>query len=203
MRPLRLDLAGFAVFREPTTVDFSDADFFALVGPTGSGKSTILDAICFALYGTAPRWNDRRAISNALAPSSAEARVRLIFDSGGHRYAATRVVRRDGKGRVSTTHAGLELLPRGFDLSRLVSGLEAGDLGEPLAGTPAEMDAAVVDAVGLPFEQFISCVVLPQGQFAEFLHAKPATRQQILVNLLGLHVYERIRERATSVEQQA
>src|SRR5262249_54372104 len=102
-----------------------------------------------------------------------------------------------------TTHAGLELLPRGFDLSRLDSGLEPGDLGEPLAGTPAEMDTAVVDAVGLPFEQFISCVVLPQGQFAEFLHAKPATRQQILVNLLGLHVYERIRERATAVEQQA
>ena len=59
MRPLRLDLAGFTVFRDETTVDFTDADFFALVGPTGSGKSTVLDAICFALYGTVPRWGDR------------------------------------------------------------------------------------------------------------------------------------------------
>ena len=174
MRPLRIDMAGFAAFREPTTVDFTDADFFALVGPTGSGKSTVLDAICFALYGTVPRWNDRRAIANALAPSTAEARVRLIFESAGRRYAATRVVRRDGKGRVTTSHAGLELLPQGFDLGRLDTGLDAGDLGDPLAGTPAEMDAAVLDAVGLPFEQFTSCVVLPQGQFAEFLHAKPA-----------------------------
>ena len=123
MRPLRIDMAGFAAFREPTTVDFTDADFFALVGPTGSGKSTVLDAICFALYGTVPRWNDRRAIANALAPSTAEARVRLIFESAGRRYAATRVVRRDGKGRVTTSHAGLELLPHGFDLSRLDTGL--------------------------------------------------------------------------------
>jgi exonuclease SbcC len=203
MRPLRLDMAGFAAFREPTTVDFTDADFFVLVGPTGSGKSTVLDAVCFALYGTVPRWNDRRAIANALAPSTAEARVRLIFESAGLRYAATRVVRRDGKGRVTTTHAGLELLPRGFDLGKLDSGLDAGDLGDPLAGSAAEMDAAVLDAVGLPFEQFTSCVVLPQGQFAEFLHAKPAVRQQILVNLLGLSVYEKIRERATTVATEA
>ena len=56
MRPMRLDMAGFTVFRDETTVDFTDADFFALVGPTGSGKSTVLDAICFALYGTVPRW---------------------------------------------------------------------------------------------------------------------------------------------------
>jgi exonuclease SbcC len=198
MRPVRLDVAGFAAFREPATIDFTDADFFALIGPTGAGKSTVLDAICFALYGTVPRWNDRRAIANALAPSANEARVRLIFASGGDRFAATRVVRRDGKGKVTTTHAGLEQLPAGFDLSRLDTGLDASDLGDVLAGTPAEMEEAVAATVGLPFEQFTSCVILPQGQFAEFLHAKPAVRQQILVNLLGLHVYERIREQATT-----
>jgi exonuclease SbcC len=206
MRPLRLDLDGFTVFRELTTVDFTDADFFALIGPTGSGKSTILDAICFALYGTVPRWNDRRAVANALAPSSAQARVRLVFESAGRRYAATRVVRRDGKGRVTTSQAGLELLPRGFDLSILDKDPAAGDpldLGEPLAGTPAEMEQAVLAAIGLPYEQFTSCLVLPQGAFAEFLHAKPAQRQQILVNLLGLSVYEEIRNRATALATDA
>jgi len=198
MRPLRLDMAGFTVFRDETTVDFTDADYFALVGPTGSGKSTVLDGICFALYGTVPRWGGGRGIGNALAPSANEARVRLVFESAGSRYVATRVVRRDGRGNVKTAGAGLQLMPPGFDVTRLDTGMSLDDLGEVLAGTPAEMDQAIIDAVGLPYEQFTSCVVLPQGQFADFLHARPATRQQILVNLLGLHVYEEVQARATT-----
>ncbi|MBT8226323.1 MAG: SMC family ATPase, partial [Dactylosporangium sp.] len=204
MRPLRLDLAGFAVFREHTSIDFTDADFFALVGPTGSGKSTVLDAICFALYGTVPRWGDRRAIANALAPSATEAKVRLVFESAGARYVLTRVIRRDGRGTVSTKHAGLEALPASFDLASFDTE-RAGQrqpppvLGEVLAGTLAEVDPAVAAIIGLPYEQFTKCVVLPQGEFAAFLHAKPAERQRILVNLLGLEVYGRVRERAGAV----
>lgn len=203
MRPMRLDLAGFTVFRDETTIDFTDADFFALVGPTGSGKSTVLDAICFALYGTVPRWGGTRGLGNALAPSATEARVRLVFESGGARYVATRVVRRDSRGNVKTAGAGLQLMPDGFDVTKLDTGLSPEDLGEVVAGTPAEMDAAVLAAVGLPYEQFTSCVVLPQGQFADFLHARPATRQQILVNLLGLGVYEQVQQRATTRAGQA
>ncbi|MEV6523986.1 SMC family ATPase [Longispora sp. NPDC051575] len=200
MRPLRLDVAGFTVFREPATLDLTGADLFALVGPTGSGKSTLLDAICFALYGTVPRSGKRGGVGGVLGPSAAEARVRLVFEAGGARYVATRVVRRIGKaGTPQTKHAGLERLHPDFDLSTLDTGLDAEQLGDVLAGSPSEMDAAVEKAVGLPYEQFVTCVILPQGAFAEFLHATPASRQQILVNLLGLGVYDTVREKAHEV----
>src|SRR4029079_12746444 len=172
--------------------------------PTGSGKSTVLDAICFALYGTVPRWGDRRGVANALAPSAAEARVRLVFESAGARFVAVRVVRRDGKGRVTTSRAGLEQLPHGFDLRAFdAAPAERESLGTVLAGTPAEMDAAVEAAVGLPYDQFISCVVLPQGEFARFLHAKRSDRQDILGKLLGVGVYEKVRIRATAAQTKA
>src|SRR5690349_19563004 len=164
MRPLRLDLDGFTVFREPTTVDFTDTDFFALVGPTGAGKSTILDAICFALYGTVPRWGNRTSIGNALAPSVTEGRVRLVFETAGARYVLTRVVRRANRGNVTTRQAGMEALPPGFDLATFDSAEKVdGELGEVLAGTANEVDLAVAAVVGLPYEQFTKCVVLPQG----------------------------------------
>jgi exonuclease SbcC len=205
VRPLRLDLHGFTVFRQPTTVDFSDADFFALVGPTGSGKSTVLDAICFALYGTVPRWADRRGIEHALAPSSTQARVRLVFEVSGARFVATRVVRRDAKGRVGTAHAGLEQLAPDFDLRSFdtAPAERAESLGTVLAGTWSEMEEAVLATVGLPYDQFTTCVLLPQGEFARFLHAKPKDRQDILVRLLGLQVYQRVGERAGVRQREA
>jgi len=96
MRPVLLELEGFASFRERTVVDFRDADYFALVGPTGAGKSTVVDAMTFALFGSAPRWGRRNAVSYALAPTTARATVRLVFELAGRRYVAAREVRRTG-----------------------------------------------------------------------------------------------------------
>ena len=114
------------------------------------------------------------------------------------------MIRRDTKGAVTTRQAGMEALPPGFDLSRFDGDEKLdGELGEVLAGTPGEVDLAVADVVGLPYEQFTKCVVLPQGEFAAFLHAKPADRQKILVNLLGLSIYGRVREKAGAVAAEA
>ena len=94
MRPLSLTAEGFTAFRDAVTIDFTGAEFFAFVGPTGSGKSSVLDAICFALYGTVPRYDDDRLVAPSITQGANEARVSLRFELGGSEYVATRVVRR-------------------------------------------------------------------------------------------------------------
>jgi exonuclease SbcC len=186
MRPVRLEMDGFAAFRAPTTVDFTGVDYFALVGPTGSGKSTVIDALTFALYGTVPRWDDRRKVALGLAPSVNRGVVRLVFDARGERYVAARELRRSPRGAVNVKNARLERLVDPQDLD--------GDT-EVLAAD-SEVTPGVEKLLGLSFANFTTCVVLPQGEFAEFLHAKPGDRQQILTRLLGLGVYDRIAREA-------
>ena len=94
MRPLRLELKGFTAFREPAEIDFTDLDVFAISGPTGSGKSSLLDAMTYALYGRVERVGDRvgQLISQGLPWMS----VILEFEVGRDRY---RVARRTPSGK--------------------------------------------------------------------------------------------------------
>ena len=191
MRPVLLDMEGFAAFRSATRVDFQGADFFVLVGPTGSGKSTVIDAVTFALYGTVPRWQDRRKVSLALAPTAVRGTVRLVLDVGGARYQVARELRRSG-GANPQVHI------KNARLERLLDPTGLGDVGEPteLLAADSAVNDRVTALLGLRFEHFCKCVSLPQGAFAEFLHAKPSDRHQILIDLLGLRVYEAIARRA-------
>ena len=74
MRPARLELEGFTSFRERTVVDFEGVELFALAGPTGAGKSSVIDAMIFALYGTVPRLSDERQVAPVVSQGRTEAR---------------------------------------------------------------------------------------------------------------------------------
>jgi DNA repair protein SbcC/Rad50 len=195
VRPLRLILDGFGSYRAPTEIDFTDVDFFALTGPTGAGKSTVIDALCFALYGTVPRWDNEKEVRNALAPSANACRVSLVFELAGHRFVAVRSLQRDKQGRVTTKAARLERLDAGVPATATLTEILQAS-AEQLAEGPDNVKAAVSDLLGLSYEHFTQSVLLPQGGFAEFLRATPAKRQQLLVELLAFGVYREAGQRA-------
>ncbi|MEU6711654.1 SMC family ATPase [Nonomuraea sp. NPDC046802] len=197
MRPLLLHLDHFGSFREPVSVDFSDTEYFALVGPTGAGKSTVIDAICFALYGTVPRWGKENVIAHALAPSAASGKVALVFESDGRRYGVVRSMVRDAKGAVRTKEARIDELDPAAPLAEAYDAVV-----KPLA-EGENVTPEVQRVTGLEYKFFTQCVVLPQGRFAEFLHAAPRERQDLLVQLLDADVYELIRQQAAREEESA
>ena len=178
MRPERLELEGFTAFRRRVEVDFRNADLFALTGPTGAGKSSLIDAMVFALYGSVPR-HGKRDVAPVVTQGLLEAKVRLDFTVGDVGYTVVRVVRKTGS-RANTDEARLQ---RGEQV---------------LASSAREVDEAVAALIGLDFDQFTTCVVLPQGDFERFLHAKPAERQGLLVALLDLGIYDRVAQLAVS-----
>ena len=177
MRPIRLEMEGFLAYRKPTEVDFSDTELFVLTGPTGAGKSSVIDAMTFALYGTIPRLGNRSAVAPVISATSDFARVLFEFSIGGVHHVVARRVERSGSG-ASVTEARLE------------SGGVVAESGS------REVTKSVTELLGLGFDHFTKAVVLPQGEFASFLTDKPADRQDLLRALLDLGIYDSIKVKA-------
>ncbi|HSK06351.1 MAG TPA: SMC family ATPase, partial [Acidimicrobiia bacterium] len=179
MRPQRLTMEGFLAYRHRTEVDFGDADLFVLAGPTGSGKSSVIDGMTFALYGTIPRLDDRRSVSPVISAQADRARVSFRFTVGDETYTAVRLVERRGAGATTTE-------------ARLLRG----DDEEVLAGSADEVTAEVTRLLGLSYDHFTKAVVLPQGAFADVLNDRPKDRQALLRALLELGLYEQVMQLA-------
>jgi exonuclease SbcC len=175
VRPRRLIMEGFLAYRHRTEVDFTDADLFVLSGPTGSGKSSVIDGMTFALYGTIPRLDDRRSVSPVISAMSDQARVSFEFSVGDEVFTAVRLVHR--------ARAGEARLQRGEDV---------------LASGPAEVTAGVTRLLGLSYDHFTKAVVLPQGAFADFLTDRPAERQALLRALLEIGLFEQVMQLANT-----
>jgi len=181
MRPRRLIMEGFLAYRHRTEVDFTDADLFVLSGPTGSGKSSVIDGMTFALYGTIPRLDDRRSVAPVISAMADRARVSFEFTVGDETYTAVRLVQRTRTG-ATTAEARLQ---RGAD-------------EEVLAGNADDVTSEVTKLLGLTYDHFTKAVVLPQGDFAEFLTDRPAERQALLRALLEIGLFEQVMQLANS-----
>ncbi|MED3000820.1 SMC family ATPase [Bacillus velezensis] len=178
MKPILLTIKGLHSFREEQTIDFaglSGAGVFGIFGPTGSGKSSILDAMTLALYGKVERAaNNTHGILN-----HAEDQLAVSFTfalQSGYRvsYKVERVFKRTDETKVKTA------------LCRLI---EIKDEQTVLADKANEVNKKVEELLGLTIDDFTRAVVLPQGKFAEFLSLKGAERRHMLQRLFNLEQY--------------
>jgi len=186
VKPLRLVVEGFTSFRDRVELDLSGLDLFAITGPTGSGKSSLIDAIVFALYGQVPRVGDdyKQLISHGAERLS----VLLEFAVGGERYRIARAARLERASQQRFERLG-----------------SAGAV--PITDKARDIRVEVERLLGLDYDGFTRSVVLPQGQFDAFLKGEPKERRKILVALLNLGVYERMQQlanqKATSARSEA
>jgi exonuclease SbcC len=180
MRPIRLTLAGLQSYREKQEVDFErlcEGGVFGIFGPTGSGKSTILDAMTLALYGKVERAaNGTRGILNQSEQTlSVSFTFELTGAEGTQRFRVERGFKRTGDASV-TCH-----------LCRFIEVRPEGDA--VLADRLADVNRCVEERIGLTMDDFTRAVVLPQGKFAEFLSLAGKDRRQMLQRLFALERY--------------
>lgn len=179
MKPLKLAVKGLHSFREKQTIDFAalcEGGVFGIFGPTGSGKSSILDAMTLALYGKVERApNNTQGILNH---GEDELYVSFTFQLGHGKQRKTYEVERTFKraGEVQIRSATCRLIEIGKE--RVV-----------LADKTNDVNRKVENLLGLSIDDFMRAVVLPQGKFSEFLSLKGAERRQMLQRLFHLEKY--------------
>ena len=171
MKPLRLELRGFTSFRDTAVVNFEGRRLFAITGPTGAGKSSLLDAMTWALYRRVPRIGQGAQGTHQLITHGAKVMaVRFDFSVRGERYRVS---------RQAPGNLGSRLEQQRVDGS-----------WEPLADRAQDIDDRIAVLLGLDFVTFTKTVLLPQGAFDAFLRGEARSRRDILTSLLGLERYE-------------
>jgi len=200
MRIHRLRISGFGPFAGTEEVDFdrlSAHGLFLLNGPTGAGKTSVLDAICFALYGSVPgaRQDGKRLRSDHAEPGQ-EPAVSCEFSAQGRRFEVTRSPaweKPSARGRNGfTTQQAKTLLRERVD----------GTWTEKSARND-EAGAEILALLGMDREQFTRVVMLPQGDFAAFLRSKATDRLELLQKLFGTERFEAVEQELSRQAQAA
>lgn len=195
MRPISLSISGLHSFREKQVIDFEalcEAGVFGIFGPTGSGKSSILDAITLALYGKVERAaNHTQGIMNHAENTLS---VSFTFEIG--------------KGKTKRRYRVERTYKRTDDISVRISVCRFIEIGEKelvLADKEREVTAKIQEILGLTFDDFTRAVVLPQGKFAEFLSLRGSERRKMLERLFhlekyGEHLQQKLKERSLHIK---
>jgi exonuclease SbcC len=190
-----LTLQALGPFSGRHTIDFAElgaSGIFLLEGPTGAGKSTIIDALVFALYGkVASKEASEDRLRSAHATPETETFVDVVLESGSGIYRIRRSPRYERpkkSGRGTTTQQPAVKLWR-------LSSPDAPDDGELMSSRLDEVGLEVQLIIGLDRAQFVQTVVLPQGEFAGFLRANPEDRRGLLQKVFGTEVYEQLQQR--------
>lgn len=186
MKPLRLEFSGINSFSEHTIIDFealTKGGLFGIFGDTGSGKSTILDCINFALFGDVERSKGKTDIINYRSDA---AQVKFVFDilSDGKRktYTVERIIKKDKNG----THKAM---------------LYERDGGEEvcIADKASAVEKKIVEILGVDAEDFRKCIALPQGEFSQFVKSVPSERLALIERLFNLSRYgDRLKEKISA-----
>ncbi|MGY5765436.1 AAA family ATPase [Brachybacterium sp. DNPG3] len=219
MKLHHLRLRGIGPFGGEADIDLASlgaSGMFLLEGPTGSGKSTILDAIVFALYGKvagSASHDDR--IRSQFAPVMEPSVVDLVFETGAGIFRIRREPafdrpsrRRSADGTVKTTRQQAKALlwrvtsPEAIPLAIADAAGEGGGI-EPIATRLDEVGREIQRAIGLSREQFTQTVLLPQNEFARFLRAGTTERQAVLQRVFGTQLYEDVEKQLEEMRKQA
>ncbi|MDF2520115.1 MAG: hypothetical protein K0R84_743 [Clostridia bacterium] len=183
MRPRYLEIEGLQSFKESQRIDFdrlSETGLFGIFGPTGSGKSTILDAITLALYGSVQRAKGTQGIINT---DMSNIKVIFIFDLTKEGSRRTYRIERLYK-RKKDTDNSIEA-----KVTRLIEITDAGE--QILADKHSDVNNCVIQLLGLRFEDFTRSVVLPQNKFQEFLLSPRGEKTKMLERIFYLEEYGR------------
>jgi len=206
MRPIRLSLCAFGPYAAEHTFDFRELgsrSFFLIHGPTGSGKTTVLDAMCFALYGdTSGNERQARQMRSDMADPSERTEVVFDFSLGTELY---RVSRSPEQERPKQRGEGMTTERPKATLWQRTGLVDDNGEGHVLAAKWGDVTEAVESLLGFKSDQFRQVVLLPQGQFRRLLLATSTEREAILERLFQTEFYrivtERLKEAARDVQE--
>ena len=198
MRPLQLTMQAFGPYRDRTVLDFAELgaqNIFVITGPTGAGKTTIFDAMCYALYGKATGERSEKGLRSDFVQDEDNLITEVIFrfEVRGNVYEirrqpAQRLPKQRGAGYKDGEHEA-EL--------RCINDDPTQDAFAPLSRLN-EVEKKIEEILGLSYDQFRKIVMIPQGEFRKFLGASTTEKQEILQKLFGTQLYEKVQNELLS-----